>query len=418
MIGGQMMAERIKAWAGKYSMELTVGIFLLYSVYINRADSIYSYVKPWYVIDYSYGFGSRLLIGSILHLLCGEVVADAAAYGFVVASLCLLCLAVALFTGYIYRGGANRRIKMAVLFLTVFYLASPASPEYLWTEENMGRLDTYLFLLTILIAFVYFGIRNVYIRYLLFTLLGVSAVFIHQVYFFLFFPFLLVIMLQDLWKSGWKPERVLCAGCTVLIIGGVFLYMQLGSGIYYDYETLMTRLNAHSDLPVDGAPMEAEYFWTLKDHFYRNMVPEIPHHLKYGFMLACMLIPVWGGYLWIWIRAVRHSDKWQRVKYVLMLCTNLAYLPVFVLMNDWGRWFAALFIVGFLDIMLLAGDGDEGICHALETLGTAIMRNPLPFILVILYIATFEKFEGLNFPEQVTDFYYTTYYIKNWLLHR
>lgn len=77
-----------------------------------------------------------------------------------------------------------------------------------------------------------------------------------------------------------------------------------------------------------------------------------------------------------------------------MLCTNIAYLPVFILMNDWGRWFSALFIVGFLDIMLLAGDEDEGVCYA------------------------FEKFEGLNFPEQVTDFYYTTYNLKNWLLHR
>ena len=68
--------------------------------------------------------------------------------------------------------------------------------------------------------------------------------------------------------------------------------------------------------------------------------------------------------------------------------------------------------------MLLAGDGDDDICRALKTLGAAIIKNPIPFILVILYMSTFEKFEGLNFPEQVTDFYYTTYNIKEWLLHR
>ncbi len=412
------MIEKIRAWSNKYSVELMAAVFLLYSVYINRADNIYSYVKPWYVIDYSYGFGSRLLIGSILHLFCGEVVTDAAAYGFVVASLCFLCVAIALFAGYIYRGGGNQEVKKAVLFLIVFYLVSPASPEYLWTVENMGRLDTYLYLVTLLIAFVYFGIKNMYIRYLLFMILGVSAVFIHQVYFFLFFPFLLVVMLQDIWKSECNRRNMICAAVTALIISGVFLYMQLGSGIYYDYETLMVKLNEHSDLPIDGAPMKAEYFWTLKDHFYKNMVPEIPHHLKYGFMLVCMLVPVWGGYLWIWIHAINRSYKRQKTKYILMLCTNLAYLPVFVLMNDWGRWFAALFIVGFLDIMLLAGDGDDDICHALKTLGAAIIKNPIPFILVILYMSTFEKFEGLNFPEQVTDFYYTTYNIKEWLLHR
>lgn len=410
--------NKIRNWLSKYSVELMVGIFLLYSIYINRADAVYGYVKAWYVIDYSYGFGSRLLIGSLLHLLCGEVVTDAAAYCFVVASLCLLSVAVALFAGYIYRKGKNPEMKKAILFLIVFYMASPASPEYLWTAENMGRLDTYLFLLTVLIAFVYFGVRNIVVRYLLFTALSVVAVFIHQVYFFLFFPFLCVIILQDLWKSGWKKRNVICASCTVFCICGVFLYMQFGSGIYDDYETLMAGLNAHTDQPVDGAPMEAEYFWTLKDHFYKNMVPEIPHHLKYGFMLVCMLIPVWGTYLWTWVQAIWHSPKRQKIKYILMLCTNAAYLPVFILMNDWGRWFAALFIVGFLDIMLLAGDEDEGICYALEKLGRGISRCPMPFILVVFYIATFEKFEGLNFPEQVTDFYYTTYHLKNWLFNR
>ena len=52
--------NKIRNWLSKYSVELMAGIFLLYSVYINRADNIYSYVKAWYVIDYSYGFGSFL----------------------------------------------------------------------------------------------------------------------------------------------------------------------------------------------------------------------------------------------------------------------------------------------------------------------------------------------------------------------
>ena len=291
------MFDKIRSILNKYSIEFMVGMFLLYSIYINRADDIYSYVNPWYVIDYSYGFGSRLLIGSIMHLICGDVVTNAAVYNFVVASLCILCIAVALFFGYIYRRIEDSDIRRAILFLIVFYIASPASPEYLWCAENMGRLDAYLFLITIVLAFIYFGVKKTYARYLLFTLFGITAILIHQVWFFLFFPFLLVIMLQDVNKSGWDRDKgkVICAVCSVLCISGAFLYMQLGSGIHYDYETLMTRLGEHADFSVDRAAMEAEYFWTLKDHFYKNMMPEIPHHLKYGFMLVCMLIPIWGG---------------------------------------------------------------------------------------------------------------------------
>lgn len=44
------------------------------------------------------------------------------------------------------------------------------------------------------------------------------------------------------------------------------------------------------------------------------------------------------------------------------------------------------------------------------------MKNPALYIFLILYISTFEKFEGLNFPDQVTAFYHTTYDIKCWLL--
>ena len=32
--------NKIRNWLSKYSVELMVGIFLLYSVYINRADNI------------------------------------------------------------------------------------------------------------------------------------------------------------------------------------------------------------------------------------------------------------------------------------------------------------------------------------------------------------------------------------------
>ncbi len=96
--------------------------------------------------------------------------------------------------------------------------------------------------------------------------------------------------------------------------------------------------------------------------------------------------------------------------------TNMAFVPVFALMNDWGRWFAALFIVGFLEILVLAWKQDEGIRSSLRILGGSIMKNPALYILLILYISTFEKFEGLNFPDQVTAFYHTTYDIKCWLL--
>lgn len=410
--------KKIRELAYEYSMELMVAAYLIYSLYINRAGGIYGYVNSWYVINYSYGFGSRLLIGSLINMLAGDFVTKRFAYNFVLAALCTICILMAFVIGRVYRKMPDKQSKAAVLFLAAFYLMSPASPEYLWTWENMGRLDTYLLLLSLVAVIVFFTAKNVIVKYALFAMIGCLCVLIHQAYVFLFFPVMLVMIIEEIWKSGFKRGRIAGGVIVSLIIGGLFLVMQFCSGIYYDdLDALMAELRAHADFLVDEGPMEAEYFWTILENFTRNMVPEIPHHLKYGFMLVCMLCPLWGTYLWIWFRAIRNSgSKNEKIKYVLMLMTNLAYIPVFAMMNDWGRWFAALFTVGMLDIFVLAWNHDERIVKSLYALGGQIIKNPMLYILLILYIGTFEKFEGLNFPEQVTSFYYTTYDIKCWLL--
>lgn len=354
-----------------YSIELMVSAYLIYSLYINRADAIYGYVNAWYVINYSYGFGSRLLIGSLINLLTGGFVTETFAYNFVLVALCAICVLLSLVIGRVYKKMPDRPSKIAILFLVVFYLMSPASPEYLWTAENMGRLDTYLYLLSLAAVVVFFAMRNRKARYLLFAVLGCLCVLIHQAYVFLFFPLMLVMMIEDIWSSDQKKRSILCGILVSAVIGIVFVVMQFKSGIYYNnLESLMEELNSHADFLVDAGPMEAEYFWTIVENFTHNMVPEIPHHLKYGFMLVCMLSPVWVTYLWIWIHAIWCSDKKsEKVKYILMLMTNIAFVPVFALMNDWGRWFAALFIVGFLDLLVLSWNQDEGIRSSLRILG-------------------------------------------------
>lgn len=409
--------KRLKKILGEYSIELMVSLYLIYSLYINRADSIYGYVNAWYVINYSYGFGSRLLIGSIINLLTGGFVTKTFAYNFVLCALVAISVLLGVVVGRVYKKMPDSKTKVSVLFLTVFYLMSPATPEYLWTWENMGRLETFLLLLSLVIILINFYVKSTYAKYILMALLGCLCVLIHQAYVFLYFALMLVIMIDDVWKNKFNKKNIFLAVGTILCVSVLFLIMQFKSGIYYDnLDVLMEELNSHANFEVDAGPMEAEYFWTIVENFTNNMVPEIAHHLKYGFILVCMLVPVWGTYLWIWCHAVKSSNtKSEKFKYILMLLTNLAYVPVFALMNDWGRWFAALFTVGFLNILVLAWKQDEGILDSLKVLGNNIKKNPMIFILFVLYISTFEKFEGLNFPEQVTAFYYTTYDIRCWL---
>lgn len=414
------MISRVKNLFEKYAVEIMAGVYLLYLLYINVAEGIYGYVNVWYVLDYSYGFGSRLLLGTLLHLLFGDYIEKEVAYRFVIVMLGILCVLVSVFAGTVYRKMKDDSKRVATLFLIVFYLASPASPAYLWTRENMGRLDTYLFISAVILAMIYMKVKNRYVKYVLFLAIGAFTISIHQVYIFLFFPSLLVMMIHDVWQSGFEKKQILMSLSTAVILGCVFLYMQFCSGIYYDnLDELVTELSRHTSFSVSEAPLEAEYFWTIKEHFYKNQLPELRERIRFGIITVVLLTPIWGTYLWLWIQAIKSSkDALAKSKYILMLLTNIAYVPVFVLMNDWGRWFAAFFIVLFLSMMVLAYVGDEGIAQALEKLGKAIRKNPVIFLVFVLYAASFEKFQGLNYLEQVECFYYATYDLKEWILGR
>ena len=412
------MNKKICDFLQKYGIDLMVFSYLVYSLMINRAHNIYGYINGCYVIDYSYGFGSRLVIGSLMHLLFGDVIGAKQAYGFVVFCLVLLSALLAMFIGNVYRRVDDKKSKIAIVFLAVFYLMSPASPEYLWTAENLGRLDTYLYILTLILMIVTLKLKNQFVKYGLYLAIGILAIATHQIYIFLFFPALFVTMVHDVWEEKFSKKQVLLALGVTIVLCCTFLYMQLFSGIYYDdLDTFMAQLNQHADFYFDKGTMETEYFWGFKDHLIKNMLPEIPHHLKYGFILVSMLIPIWGTYLWIWRKTIKISDnKVEKWKYRLMLASVLAYVPVFAFMNDWGRWFAALFSVCLINVLHLAGKGDKKILSTLHSLGQNVCEYLPIFALFVIYISTFEKFEALNFPEQAQLFYYQIYDIKMWLL--
>ncbi|MBQ7944893.1 MAG: hypothetical protein IJ326_12640 [Lachnospiraceae bacterium] len=412
------MIKKARALLERYAVEIATAVYLIYMLYINVADRIYSYVNVWYVLDYSYGFGSRLMLGSLLHMLTGDFIDEKFVYHFIIMMLAVLCILLAILVGMVYRKIEHTDKKAGVLFLIVFYLASPAAPGYLWTDENMGRLDTYLFICALALALIFCKVKRAWLRYVLFVLIGVFAISVHQVYFFLFFPSLLVMMIQDMWKAKFAKKQIILSVGSVVIIGIVFLFMQFGSGIYYDdLAVLISDMSKTTNIAVSEAPLEAEYWWTIKDHIVKNQLPELPERIRFGVLTVAMLVPVWGISLYIWIQAIKSKqEKLQKCKYWLMLLSNIAYVPVFALMTDWGRWFAAFFVVTFLNLMVLIYDGDEGIGCGVEKLSTAVRRYPIVFIVLVLYVASFEKFEGINYLNQVQDFFYQTYDLKELLL--
>ena len=63
------LKARFVSIVNKCYIEVLIIAFLLYRLLITLNDTLCGYVSLWYALDYSYGFGSRLLIGTILRFL-------------------------------------------------------------------------------------------------------------------------------------------------------------------------------------------------------------------------------------------------------------------------------------------------------------------------------------------------------------
>ncbi len=404
----------MKKLMDKYCLDFSVAALLLFQLFISAPKEIYGYVDVWYVLDYSYGFGTRLMIGSILHLFLGDYISGQAAATFVKGSLVILCILLSMLAGECWRRAKTQNSKIAVAFFTALYIASPASPAYLWTGENFGRLETWLFIIAILLVFVYLKVSRFAVRCILYLILAILALTIHQVYFFLFFPSLCVLLLAE-WKRGkYEKKIIVWTMCIGFMVALIFMYMQFFSGIYYDDLTvLIDELRRHTDMGVSEPTLLAEYFWTLKDHIIYNQLPELRERVRFGIITMFLLAPMWLCILWIKRIVLRSSSsKADRISRLLMFLTDVAFVPVFALMTDWGRWFAALFSVQFLSFAAFAGGGDDEFSNITDKVGAFIVKYLPMFLMIIFYCSIFEKFEGINYVDQVREFYYRVYNLK------
>lgn len=395
----------------KYLPDGVIAVYLLGTLLLGHIpENVYGYIYAYYVLDYSYGFGSRLMIGSILHLFTGSFVPHHIARVFVIVALCVLCILLAHVIGSCIRSVTDHDTRMGLLFLVILYLAGPAGPGYLWTDENLGRLDTYLFILALVLIVIAFRIRTRLLRFFLYTLIAVLAITVHQAYVFLFLPSLLVILINEVFDTGGGEykKRIIPAFAVLCVICIAFLWMQFRSGIYYDTtEQLVAELETHTDGYISDAAMEAEYFWEIRDHVVRNQLPELRTRVRFGIITAVILSPVWGFYTFLWVRAIRHAgqNRHIRFKYILIALTNLCYVPIFTLMTDWGRWWAALFTVQLLNSLVLLYHGDKEITQGVAMIGRGVRKYTVVYGALVLYAANFDKFEAARYLPQAMNLY-------------
>jgi len=387
----EITPSKCKELFSRFNIEAGVFTFLFVS-FICGVKSLDIWVSALYSMNYSLGFGSRMLIGSILKLFYTDYLNSWLIYSFVIVCMIVVLVLISFFIGFCIRNAPSKTAKQGITLLSFLYLACPASPGYLWAASNMGKFDLYLLLLSLLNCFVFLKISSFTLQCVFWGIIGVLCVAIHQVYIFIFFPLTLVMIAGKWFDSEWNPRYILAGTATILAVCCSFVFFQFFSHINVaSVEELYRLLSSKTDIFIFKTALRFDYYDGISDHMelVKSLMPIL---LIIATVTLILLSPLLAVYGYLWSKAYQLSpQKLLKSKYLWMVLLMLAYLPVFIITVDWGRWFAAFFTVQFLTVLILLQKGDPYLTSAAEYLVGFFKQRKFFFILLILYFAMLGK---------------------------
>lgn len=388
---------------------LLTGGYLLYELWSKNAGSICEWMGPWYVLDYGVGMGSRLVIGSIMKIFFYDTFLDQSiAYYFVMAVMSFLVLEIAyLLAECVARAKGNYR--QGVMLIALCYIASPGSVGYLWNSANLGRLDMYLFALSLAAIFVNCAVKNRIVRYGMLTIISVSMFAIHQGNLFTFFPVIFMLCICNVFK-GEEISKKDFVGSVVVAAASAATFFYFHFFSYVKFETMdqmVSYVENRTNLVNNPGGIYMEYFSGLYGMFDNCFA--IDYYRIAGILQVVIIWPLvlLGSY--IAVTAIGYwrekKIKWRFSPYPYLALFNLIYIPVFLFECDWGRWFAAIITTKTIEFLYLFYIKDEGMLCAVEKLGRFIKNKEFLVGMVLLYLAALEKFGSARLLEVVERLY-------------
>lgn len=283
------------------------------------------------------------------------------------------------------------------------YLACPGNVAYF--GRNVGRLEMYSLIFFLIGILLFEKIKNDYTRYLAIFLCTEAALAVHQGTIFYYFPLVVTVLMYEL-CTKFSLKTLLF---TVLNFAGefaTFIYFQLFSGLRYDtLETTMHVIAGRTDMEIDTQAVRLEYFASLKENFDygQGYFLKNYNYEKMVFLALVLLSPVllfiismFAAYMKerkIIVQDAQITVFKEPIMYVLL--SYLLYLPIYILMCDWGRWTGALIGTSFFHIGYLYAKNDEIMLKVFSKLEIWVEHNKFLAIIILLYLAGLEKFSAV-----------------------
>ncbi len=395
--------DKLLPFLKENNYELIFFLFFLIRFILNYPGSINSWTTIWYALDYrSAGFGSRLLMGSILNLLLGgNFVSKEVIYLYVIVCILLLIILTSCLLGRFVRKCALTH-KYAAWFFTFCYLVSPFNIEHFWTGE-MGRLESFLVLFLLLFVIAFRKLKNIHAKYLLACFVSVLCIACYQGYVFLYFPVLFTVILLDAGTAPVKQKLSAIWAAFVCLVNVVTAAIfQFKTNLRYEsVEELFAQLENHTNIDMTVGTLTCEYVMDTRKRWQAFTYPFLftgnEHPREKVFLLVLILFPLIIMFICLWKKLlageIRHLVFW-------ILLSDLAVLPMFILNMDWGRWLAALGAVQFFQIFYLMYTQPAGAKKAMVSLQAFVTDHRLLCMLFLIYLMPLGKIHGFTFPAE------------------
>ena len=408
--------NRIRAIWDKISYETVIFTVLQFQFLTGRALDLQSWSSAWCAMDYSMGMGSRFLIGSIYRLFYGDYLFETVAYKYVGIGIMLTITVLSVALGQLIRKAlaSSPADRNAILGTAVIYVAAPFSIAYVWNEQNLGRLDVYMLLVVMFAVLAALWIHNVYVKMVVYTLLGVTGLAIHQGFAFLYYPMIVILMCYDVFRENKVHIRsLITAVISGLINVAVAVWFQFFSSVNFKTpEEMIAFLQQRTDLDISEYAIQLEYFGSM-EYQWENVTKvfyegnEAPFaHL---FLILLILAPVLILYVLVWKDVWRYlkeaGAKFYRTPYFYIALTHLCFVPMFVIHVDWGRHLAPLFAMPTFIFLFYLAKKDSAMVYAYGKMTQRIRKYPWYFVLSVVWIAMLDSFGARVFQPQADMLY-------------
>ena len=382
---------------GKFLAALAV--FALFYMLRYFEHVISQYNTTLFALSYKYGFISRGMVGTIWlgldALLPINLMTYEAVYWFtVVMTLVYFLMFFAFYKVVLERIEESkvRNIRYMIVFLSIFVF-----PEFLG-DEMFGRLDLYLFILTMICVILLVKEKGEW------WILPIClfCVCIHQGFVFTNINILLVLLFYKIMTcEGKKQKKYIGIFVTTLIgVSVLFLYFELfshsqGTEIYKEIVTLAKSLSedgkSYNESIINHEILGKDVF---EDEILMHQ--DNYHEFPVALLLWSPYILMGCGFLWKMIHGEKGKAFWA---YLAVIAGGITIVPEMILKVDYGRYFFLLFFYYILAIMCLYVLGDKKVGCLILDLKSWLKDNiPVPYVVLAYPMFLMPFFDVLISP--------------------